>query len=105
MQDLKKKKEKNHTLLDQFYMNLIPYSLHTLYTRYTHTVLDCEKVPSLREFLDEPDTASWHSSAPTPPGQKYSRYKHVEMLYWMSAFVFNCKLGYSIKNLYTPCWR
>ena len=52
------KSSKNHTLSDQFYMNLIPYS------RYAHTVLDCEKRPFLCEFLDEPDTPSWHSSAP-----------------------------------------
>ena len=37
-------------LLDQFYMNLIPYS------RYARTVLNCEKNTLLREFLDEPDT-------------------------------------------------
>ena len=30
----------------------------------TDTVLDCEKIPFLREFLDEPDTLSWHSSDP-----------------------------------------
>ena len=39
-------------------MNLIPYS------RYARTVLDCEKIPFLREFLNEPDTPSWHSRAP-----------------------------------------
>ena len=53
--------KKNHTLLDQFYMNLI------LYSRYARTALDCEKRPFLREFLDEPDTPSWHSSVPPPP--------------------------------------
>ena len=42
-------------------MNLAPYS------HYTRTVLDCEKRPFLREFLDEPDTPSWHWSAPPPP--------------------------------------
>ena len=36
-------------------MNLIPYS------RYARTVLDCEKRPFLREFLDDPDTSSWHA--------------------------------------------
>ena len=44
--------QKNHTLLGQFYINLIPYSC------YTCTVLDCEKRPFLYEFLDEPDTPS-----------------------------------------------
>ena len=39
-------------------MNFIPYS------RYARTVLDCEKIPFLREFLDKPDTPSWHSSGP-----------------------------------------
>ena len=43
-------------------MNLIPYS------RYARTVLNCEKRPFLREFLDEPDTPSWHSSGPPPGG-------------------------------------
>ena len=42
--------QKHHTLLDQFYMNFIPYS------RYARTVLDCEKIPFLSELLDEPDT-------------------------------------------------
>ena len=41
---------KSHTLLDQFNINLIPYS------RHARTVLNCEKRPFLREFLDEPDT-------------------------------------------------
>ena len=54
--------QKFHTLLDLFYMNLVPYS------RYAHTVLDCEKRTFLREFLDEPDTPSWHSSATPRPG-------------------------------------
>ena len=49
---------KKITLLAQFYMNLIPYS------RYARSVLDCEKRPFLREFLDKPDTPSWHSSGP-----------------------------------------
>ena len=44
--------------LEKFYMNLIPNS------RYARTVLYCEKRSFLREFLDEPDTPSWHSSAP-----------------------------------------
>ena len=47
---IRKISPKNHTLLDQFYMNLI------LYSRYARTVLNCEKRPFLREFLDEPDT-------------------------------------------------
>ena len=41
---------KTHTLLDQFYINLIPYS------RHARTVLDFEKRPFLREFFDESDT-------------------------------------------------
>ena len=55
---------KSHTLLDQFYMNLIPYS------RYARTVLDCKKKKKKTFFswiFGEPDTPSWHSSAP-PPG-------------------------------------
>ena len=40
--------KKNHTLLDQFYINLIQYS------RYARTVLDSEKRRFLRDFLDEP---------------------------------------------------
>ena len=40
----------NHTLLDQFYMNLIPYS------RYARTVFNYEKSPFLCEFLDKRDT-------------------------------------------------
>ena len=46
-------------------MNLIPYS------RYARTVLNCEKRPFLREFLDKPDTplGPWHSSGISgPPG-------------------------------------
>ena len=42
-------------------MNLIPHSC------FAHTVLDYEKISFLREFLNEPDTPSWRSSAP-PPG-------------------------------------
>ena len=39
-------------------MDLMPYS------RNARTVLGCEKWPFLREFLDEPDTLSCHSSGP-----------------------------------------
>ena len=46
------KSQKNQTILDQFYMNLIPYS------RYARILLDCEKRPFLREFLDKPETPS-----------------------------------------------
>ena len=49
---------KKQYLLDQFYMNLIPYS------RYACTVLDCEKRPFLSEFLDEPDTPSCRHQVP-----------------------------------------
>ena len=42
--------KKNHTLLNQFGMNLITYS------GYACIVLDCEKQPYLCKFLDEPDT-------------------------------------------------
>ena len=43
-------KTKKNTLLDHLSMNLIPYS------RYACTVLSREKIPFLRQFLDEPDT-------------------------------------------------
>ena len=41
--------KKTHTLLDQFYMNLIPYSC------YARTALNWKNT-LLREFLDKPDT-------------------------------------------------
>ena len=51
--------QKNHTLLDQFYMNLMPYS------HYGRIVLDWgKKDPFYVNFWTSLDTPSWHSSAP-----------------------------------------
>ena len=48
--------QKSH-LLDHFFMNLIPYS------RYTRTVLNCEKIPFYVNFWTSL-IPPWHSSGP-----------------------------------------
>ena len=64
-QDLKKKKKKKKKHFKPFF-----HEFDTLFMLHTYSAQLWKKYSLLREFLDEPDTPSWHSSA--PPFIKFS---------------------------------